>query len=150
MDMSVIISGCKTVSAIDLPKPRGNSVTNYRTRKNNLRRKLKKAQLVGGLQKLNEIKRGEMDRNKYKQSWRYLRTKSECEKIETERERVRVESCERTKVAKKEEKDEEEYFRNLFETNPDMNETVKPDSFVPDDRDCGLMGWPGMEYSDED
>ncbi|CAG7823406.1 unnamed protein product, partial [Allacma fusca] len=24
------------------------------------------------------------------------------------------------------------------------------DSFVPDDRDCGTMGWPSIEDSDED
>ncbi|CAG7717548.1 unnamed protein product, partial [Allacma fusca] len=60
----------------DSLKLRGTSVTNYRTRKNNMRRKVKEAQLLGGLEKLNELKRERMDCKKRKEFWKYLRIKS--------------------------------------------------------------------------
>ncbi|CAG7724969.1 unnamed protein product, partial [Allacma fusca] len=51
----------------------------------------------------------------------------------------------RTKVTRK---DEEEYFRILRKSNPDMIETDKSDSFVPDDKDWGTLGWPSMKDSE--
>ncbi|CAG7728163.1 unnamed protein product [Allacma fusca] len=147
MDTNVAIDEGKTRAAMDLAKLRGTSVTNYRTRKNNLRRKLKKAQLLGGLEKLNELKRERMDCKKRKEFRKYLRIKSECDRIEAERERMRVECCKTTRASKKENKEEEEYFRVLFKSNPDVVVPGKLDSFVPDNRDLGIMGCPAIEDS---
>ncbi|CAG7829262.1 unnamed protein product [Allacma fusca] len=123
---------------MDSPELHGTSVTNYWTRKKTLRIKLKKAQLVG-LEKLNEMKRADMDYNKRKEFWKYLMIKSECDRIEAETEQMRANCCKIARVSRKQKK-EDEYFQVPFKSNPDVFELGKLDCFVQDNIDLAING----------